>query len=111
MLIAVDLNDGGWRWQKRCGADIGLNPGKVDVVDGGAQADRRLWLRRLHRGDRPSAGGDRTGCSMIRKLGTFVEFSVMREPVTVDWTIIGDTKELNIHGAHLGRTAIRWRSG
>ena len=39
---------------------------------------------------------------MIRKLGTFVEFSVMREPVTVDWTIIGDSKELNIHGAHLG---------
>ena len=39
---------------------------------------------------------------MIRKLGTFVEFSVMREPVTVDWTIIGDTKELNIHGSHLG---------
>ena len=39
---------------------------------------------------------------MIRKLGTFVEFSVMREPVTVDWTIIGDSKELNIHGSHLG---------
>jgi threonine dehydrogenase-like Zn-dependent dehydrogenase len=39
---------------------------------------------------------------MIRKLGTFVEFSVMREPVTTDWTVIGDTKELNIHGAHLG---------
>ena len=26
----------------------------------------------------------------------------MREPVTVDWTVIGDTKELNIHGSHLG---------
>ncbi len=39
---------------------------------------------------------------MIRSLGTFVEFSVMREPVTVDWTIIGDSKELNIRGAHLG---------
>jgi len=26
----------------------------------------------------------------------------MREPVTADWTIIGDTKELNIHGSHLG---------
>ncbi len=38
---------------------------------------------------------------MICKLGTFVEFSVMREPVTVDWTIIGNTKELNVHGAHL----------
>ena len=42
------------------------------------------------------------GCNMIRKLGTFVEFSVMREPVTVDWTIIGDSKELNVHGSHLG---------
>ena len=42
------------------------------------------------------------GLRMIRKLGTFVEFSVMREPVTVDWTIIGDTKELTIHGSHLG---------
>jgi threonine dehydrogenase-like Zn-dependent dehydrogenase len=39
---------------------------------------------------------------MIRKLGTFVEFSVFNEPVTVNWTIIGDTKELNIHGSHLG---------
>ena len=38
---------------------------------------------------------------MLRKLGIFVEFSVMREPVTVDWTIIGDSKELTIHGSHL----------
>jgi threonine dehydrogenase-like Zn-dependent dehydrogenase len=42
------------------------------------------------------------GLEMIRKLGTFVEFSVFNEPVTVNWTIIGDTKELNIHGSHLG---------
>jgi hypothetical protein len=26
----------------------------------------------------------------------------MRDPVTVDWTIIGETNELNIHGGHLG---------
>ncbi len=38
------------------------------------------------------------GLNMIRKLGTFVEFSVMREKVTADWTIIGDSKELNVHG-------------
>ena len=43
----------------------------------------------------------RQGLDMIRRLGTFVEFSVMREPVTVDWTIIGDLKELTIHGSHL----------
>jgi threonine dehydrogenase-like Zn-dependent dehydrogenase len=39
---------------------------------------------------------------MIRKLGRFVEFSVHREAVTVDWTIIGDVKELDIYGSHLG---------
>jgi threonine dehydrogenase-like Zn-dependent dehydrogenase len=39
---------------------------------------------------------------MIRKLGTFVEFSVFNEPATVNWTVIGDTKELNVHGSHLG---------
>jgi threonine dehydrogenase-like Zn-dependent dehydrogenase len=48
----------------------------------------------------PAAVGQ--GLHMIRGLGTFVEFSVMREPVTADWTIIGDTKELSVHGAHLG---------
>jgi threonine dehydrogenase-like Zn-dependent dehydrogenase len=42
------------------------------------------------------------GLEMIRKLGTFVEFSVFNEPSTVNWTIIGDTKELNVHGTHLG---------
>jgi threonine dehydrogenase-like Zn-dependent dehydrogenase len=42
------------------------------------------------------------GLQMIRKLGTFVEFSVMAAPSPVDWSIIGDQKELTIHGAHLG---------
>lgn len=42
------------------------------------------------------------GLQMTRKLGTVVEFSVFNQPVTVDWTIIGDQKELNIHGSHLG---------
>ena len=39
---------------------------------------------------------------MIRKLGTFVEFGVFAQPTTVDWSIIGDRKELDIRGAHLG---------
>ena len=39
---------------------------------------------------------------MLRRLGTFVEFSVHAGPVPVDWSIVGDMKELNIHGSHLG---------
>ena len=39
---------------------------------------------------------------MLRRLGTFVEFSVHAGPYAVDWSVIGDIKELNIHGSHLG---------
>jgi threonine dehydrogenase-like Zn-dependent dehydrogenase len=49
-----------------------------------------------------AAGGVLQGLQMIRKLGTFVEFSVHAGPVAADWSIIGDQKELNVHGAHLG---------
>ncbi|MFR8549196.1 MAG: erythritol/L-threitol dehydrogenase, partial [Lachnospiraceae bacterium] len=34
-------------------------------------------------------------------LGTFVEFSVFGSETTVDWSIIGDRKELDIRGSHL----------
>jgi erythritol/L-threitol dehydrogenase len=101
LLIALDLDDKRLEVAKACGADLGLNPSKINVID---------EVRKLTDGygcdvyieatGHPSAVEQ--GLHMIRKLGTFVEFSVMREPVTVDWTIIGDTKELNIHGSHLG---------
>jgi threonine dehydrogenase-like Zn-dependent dehydrogenase len=100
LLIALDLNDARLDMAKRCGADLGINPSKADAID---------EVRKLTDGygcdvyieatGHPKAVVD--GLQMIRKLGTFVEFSVMREPVTVDWTIIGDTKELDVHGAHL----------
>ena len=41
------------------------------------------------------------GLGMIRKLGRFVEFSVFGKEATVDWSIIGDRKELDVRGAHL----------
>jgi erythritol/L-threitol dehydrogenase len=101
LLVALDLNDQRLEIAKACGADLGLNPGKIDVIN---------EVRRLTDGygcdvyieasGHPAAVEQ--GLHMIRKLGTFVEFSVMGQPVTVDWTIIGDTKELNIRGAHLG---------
>jgi threonine dehydrogenase-like Zn-dependent dehydrogenase len=38
---------------------------------------------------------------MIGKGGRFVEFSVFSAPATVDWSIIGDTKEIVIYGSQL----------
>ncbi len=48
------------------------------------------------------AGAVTQGLDMLRKLGTFVAFGVFGEKTTADWSIIGDRKELDIHGAHLG---------
>lgn len=101
LLIALDLQDQRLEVAKACGADLGLNPNQVDVVDEVLKlSDGYGCDVYIEATGHPAAVGQ--GLRMIRKLGTFVEFSVMREPVTVDWTIIGDTKELNIHGAHLG---------
>ena len=46
--------------------------------------------------------GVHQGLDMIRKLGRFVEFSVFGKDTTADWSIIGDRKELDVRGAHLG---------
>ncbi len=100
LLIAIDLNDERLEIAELCGADMSLNPRKIDVIDevlkltDGYGCDVYIEATGY-----PAAVTQ--GLQMIRKLGTFVEFSVMREPVTADWTIIGDTKELNIHGSHL----------
>ena len=42
------------------------------------------------------------GLDVIRKLGRFVEFSVFGKETSADWSIIGDRKELDVRGAHLG---------
>jgi threonine dehydrogenase-like Zn-dependent dehydrogenase len=110
LLIALDLDEARLEVARACGADLGLNPRTTDVV-----AEVRALTEGYGCDVYIEATGHPTaveqGLHMICKLGTFVEFSVMREPVTVDWTIIGDTKELTIHGAHLGPycypTAIR----
>ena len=49
---------------------------------------------------RRAIGGEVDGPS--RQLGRFVEFSVFGADTTVDWSIIGDRKELDVRGAHLG---------
>ena len=101
LLIALDLIDSRLDLAKRFGADVTFNPNKVDVVrevlglTDGYGCDVLIEATGNAEAITPSL-------HMVRKAGTFVEFSVMRELTTTDWTIIGDGKELNIHGAHLG---------
>ena len=101
LLIVLDLDDQRLEAAKACGADLGLNPDKVDVVDEVLKLTDGYGCDVYIEATGHPAGVEQ-GLHMICRLGTFVEFSVMKQPVTVDWTIIGDTKELNIHGSHLG---------
>ena len=100
-LVVLDMNDTRLDVATALGADVTLNPGREDALQAvldltdGYGCD--VYIEATGHPD-----AVKQGLMMIRKLGTFVEFSVMREPVPVAWTIIGASKELNIHGSHLG---------
>lgn len=99
-LVVLDMKDDRLELAKKFGADIVINPGKenavqkiLDMTDGyGCD----VYIEAT---GHPSSVTQ--GLDMIRKLGTFVEFSVFGSPTTVDWSIIGDRKELDLLGAHL----------
>lgn len=99
-LIALDMMDGRLEKAKEFGADMVINPGKEDAVKivkdltDGYGCD--IYIEAT---GHPSSVVQ--GLKMIRRLGTFVEFSVFGEPTTVDWTLIGDNKELDVLGSHL----------
>ena len=100
-VIALDLYDAKLALAERCGATLTLNIARDDVaaavrdVTDGYGAD--IYL---DGSGHPSAVAQ--GLQLLRKLGTFVEYSVFGAEVTVDWTTIGNDKQLDILGAHLG---------
>lgn len=99
-LIVLDLVEDRLKLAKRFGADIVLNPSQEDVVQRVKElTDGYGCDIYIEATGHPSSVIQ--GLEMIRKLGTFVEFSVFGSPVTVDWSIIGDAKELNLLGSHL----------
>lgn len=99
-LVVLDMNDDRLAKAKAFGADIIMNPGREDVVSrikemtGGYGCD--IYIEAT---GHPSSV--QQGLDAIRKMGRFVEFSVFGQPVTVDWSIISDRKELDLLGAHL----------
>jgi threonine dehydrogenase-like Zn-dependent dehydrogenase len=99
-LIVLDLQENRLAKALEFGADTVWNPAKEDVVKNimdltdGYGCDIYIECS-----GHPSSVVQ--GMNMIRKLGRFVEFSVFGEPTTLDWSIIGDKKELDVLGSHL----------
>ena len=99
-LVVLDMMDERLQKAKDFGADLVWNPGRENVVEkimeltGGYGCD--IYIEAT---GHPSSVTQ--GMQMIRKLGRFVEFSVFAQATTLDWSIIGDRKELDVLGAHL----------
>ena len=100
LLIALDMQDNRLEKAKEFGADLVFNPGKCKVADEiRALTDGYGCDIYIEATGHPSSVIQ--GMDMIRKLGRFVEFSVFGAPTTLDWSIIGDRKELDVLGSHL----------
>ena len=84
LLISIDPKDYRLEVARVLGADLALNPDKEDVVarvqdlTGGYGCDVYIDATGYPSSVLP-------GLLMLRKLGTFVEYGVFREPATIDW--------------------------
>ncbi|WP_246473199.1 alcohol dehydrogenase catalytic domain-containing protein [Treponema parvum] len=99
-IITLDLVDDRLNKAKELGSDLVWNPKKTDVI---------AEIMKLTDGYGCDIYIEATGApasvvqgmKMIRKLGRFIEFSVFAEQTSLDWSIIGDRKELDVRGSHL----------
>lgn len=101
LLVALDTQPSRLDIAKLCGADIVIDVTEEDVT---------ARIRELTSGDGADAYLEATGhpaavlqgLELLRKQGRFIEYSVFKDDVTVDWSVISDDKELDVLGAHLG---------
>ncbi|WDD92964.1 alcohol dehydrogenase catalytic domain-containing protein [Burkholderia sp. FERM BP-3421] len=100
-LVVIDLVDERLALARAYGADLTINPRDEDALaavralTGGYGCDVYIETTGV-------PAGVTQGLELIRKLGRFVEFSVFGAETSADWSIIGDRKELDVRGAHLG---------
>jgi threonine dehydrogenase-like Zn-dependent dehydrogenase len=100
-VVALDVEPAKLELAQQVGADLTVNIAQEDAIGvvkdltAGYGAD--VYLEGT---GHPSAVPQ--GLNLLRKLGTFVEYSVFKDDVSVDWSIISDDKELDVLGAHLG---------
>jgi threonine dehydrogenase-like Zn-dependent dehydrogenase len=99
LLIAIDIKSQRLKLAKKYGADIIIDPLNEDPVSKVKDLTNDYGCDiYIQASGHPQ--GVIQGLDMLRRLGRFVEFSLYNEPTLVDWSIIGDGKELEILGSH-----------
>jgi L-iditol 2-dehydrogenase len=100
-LIVTDTHDERLALARELGADVTINVANEDPVAAiKARTDGYGCDVFIEATGYPKAV--QQGLAALRKLGTMVVFGVFGSDVTTDWSVIGDRKELTLHGAHLG---------
>lgn len=100
-LIVIDMDDKRLEVAKKLGATITINAKTQDAqkivkdLTEGYGCD--VYIEAT---GHPT--GVTQGLAMIRRLGRFIQFSVLGQDVTTDFSEIGDRKELDLLGSHLG---------
>jgi 2-desacetyl-2-hydroxyethyl bacteriochlorophyllide A dehydrogenase len=110
-VVALDVKNERLELAKKFGADLCLNPQKDDLYGEISRlTDDYGCDVYIEATGHPASVIQ--GLNIIRSLGRFVEFSVFGMETSVDWTVIGNGKELTIYGAHLSPycydTVIEW---
>lgn len=100
-LIALDTRDERLRTAESLGADLGINVTKEDCIKVIKNLTKNLGAD-VYIEATGYPGAVPQGLEILRKLGRMIVFGVFKDPATADWSIIGDRKELDIYGSHLG---------
>jgi erythritol/L-threitol dehydrogenase len=101
VVVALDMEDHKLDIARACGAGVTLNVARDDVGAEIARLTEGYGADVYIEGTGHPAAVEQ-GLSLLRKQGRFVEYSVFKDDVSTDWSVISDDKELDVLGAHLG---------
>ncbi|MDD4860260.1 MAG: alcohol dehydrogenase catalytic domain-containing protein [Dehalococcoidales bacterium] len=99
-IIVSDIDEYRLSLAKKLGADIVINPQKEDIVKKVRELTDKVGCDVVIEatGFPPAV---EAALSMLRKQGRLMEFGVFADKTAIDFTIIGDIKELEVTGSHL----------
>ena len=100
-IVALDLDPARLILAKKAGATVTVDISKQDPLEVVAELTDGYGADVYLEGTGHPAAVQQ-GLDLLRKMGRFVEYSVFKEPTSVDWSIISDDKALDVRGAHLG---------
>lgn len=101
MVIGLDLRENRRAKAKAFGADLVLDPTQCDVVEE-IQALTDGYGCDVYMEAAGSSASVTQGLKAVRSLGRYVQFGIFAKDIMANWNIIGDEKEIDVLGSHLG---------